>query len=86
MDANKRSFRVPCEIGYECIPQEGSSTECGDCGQPIGEDYRGRRSTARIRCGAKKVKGRKRHLLVDTEGLILEAKAHSAKVLDLEGI
>ena len=36
--------------------------------------------------GGKKVKGRKRHLLVDAEGLILEAKAHSAKVLDLEGI
>jgi putative transposase len=36
--------------------------------------------------GGKKVKGRKRHLLVDTEGLVLRAKVHSAKVLDLEGI
>ena len=36
--------------------------------------------------GAKKVKGRKRHLLVDTEGLVLKAKVHSAKVLDQEGI
>ncbi len=26
--------------------------------------------------GGKKVKGRKRHLLVDTEGLVLEAKVH----------
>jgi hypothetical protein len=86
MEANKRSFRVPCGIDYECIPQEGSSTECGDCGQPIGEDYRGRRGTARIRCGTKKVKGRKRRLLVDTEGLILEAKVHSAKVVGQEGI
>ncbi len=34
----------------------------------------------------KKVKGRKRHLLVDTEGLVLKAKVHSAKVLDQEGI
>jgi putative transposase len=32
------------------------------------------------------VKGRKRHLLVDTEGLVLKAKVHSAKVLDQEGI
>ena len=36
--------------------------------------------------GAKKVKGRKRHLLVDTEGLVLRAKVHSAKVQDREGI
>src|SRR5215207_7053895 len=27
--------------------------------------------------GGKKVKGRKRHLLVDTEGLVLKAKVHS---------
>jgi putative transposase len=36
--------------------------------------------------GAKKVKGRKRHLLVDTEGFVLSAKVHSAKVMDYEGI
>ena len=30
--------------------------------------------------GGKKVRGRKRHLLVDTEGLVLKAKVHSAKV------
>jgi putative transposase len=34
----------------------------------------------------KKVKGRKRHLLVDTEGFVLRAKVHSAKVMDYEGI
>jgi putative transposase len=32
--------------------------------------------------GNKKVRGRKRHLLVDTEGLVLKAKVHSAKVPD----
>jgi putative transposase len=36
--------------------------------------------------GAKKVKGRKRHLLVDTQGLVLQAKVHSAKVVDRDGI
>jgi putative transposase len=36
--------------------------------------------------GGKKVKGRKRHLLVDTEGFVLRAKIHSAKVMDYEGI
>jgi hypothetical protein len=36
--------------------------------------------------GGKKVKGRKRHILVDTEGFVLKAKIHSAKVLDQVGI
>jgi putative transposase len=36
--------------------------------------------------GGKKVKGRKRHLLVDTEGFVLRATVHSAKVMDYEGI
>jgi putative transposase len=35
---------------------------------------------------AKRVEGRKRHLLVDTEGLVLKAKIHSAKVPDEDGI
>jgi putative transposase len=36
--------------------------------------------------GGKKVKGRKRHLLVDTQSLVLKARVHSAKVQDREGI
>jgi transposase len=36
--------------------------------------------------GGKKVKGRKRHLLVDTQGLVLKAKVHSAKIQDRDGI
>src|SRR3569623_1402560 len=36
--------------------------------------------------GGKKVKGRKRHLLVDTQGLVLEARVHGAEVQDREGI
>jgi putative transposase len=36
--------------------------------------------------GAKKVKGRKRHLLVDTQGLVLMAEVHSANIQDREGI
>ena len=35
---------------------------------------------------ATKVEGRKRHLLVDTEGLVLKARVHSAKVPDADGI
>src|SRR5215212_2370341 len=36
--------------------------------------------------GAKKVKGRKRHLLVDTQGLVLEVRVHNANVKDRDGI
>src|SRR4028118_878034 len=36
--------------------------------------------------GGKKVRGRKRHLLVDTEGLVLKATVHSAKVPAQDGI
>ncbi len=34
----------------------------------------------------KQIKGRKRHILVDTEGFLLKAKVHSAKVFDRDGI
>ncbi len=30
--------------------------------------------------GGKQIKGTKRHILVDTEGLLLKVKVHSAKV------
>jgi putative transposase len=36
--------------------------------------------------GGKKIRGRKRHLLVDTEGFVLKARVHSAKLMDQEGI
>ncbi len=36
--------------------------------------------------GGKKICGRKRHLLVDTEGFVLKARGHSAKLMDQEGI
>jgi len=36
--------------------------------------------------GGKKIRGRKRHLLVDTEGFVLKARVHSAKLIDQEGI
>ena len=34
--------------------------------------------------GAKKVKGRKRHILVDTQGLVLEVRVHGAQIQDLK--
>ncbi len=35
---------------------------------------------------AKKVKGRNRHLLIDSRGLVLKAKVHAANVMDRDGI
>jgi putative transposase len=36
--------------------------------------------------GAKKTNGRKRHLLVDTQGLVLKAKVHPADIADRDGV
>jgi putative transposase len=36
--------------------------------------------------GGKQVKGRKRHLLVDTEGLVLRATVHPANIMDRDGV
>ena len=36
--------------------------------------------------GAKKIKGRKRHALVDTQGLVLKATVHTAEVMDRDGV
>jgi putative transposase len=36
--------------------------------------------------GGKKIDGRKRHLLVDTEGFVLKVKVHSAKISEQQGI
>jgi len=34
----------------------------------------------------KKIKGRKRHLLVDTQGFVLKAKVHAADIMDRDGV
>jgi putative transposase len=36
--------------------------------------------------GAKQIKGRKRHLLVDTQGLVLTVNVHPADVMDRDGV
>ena len=36
--------------------------------------------------GAKKIKGRKRHLLVETQGLVLACTVHAADVMDRDGV
>ncbi len=61
----------------------GAGAECRERGQPVGEDHRKR--GARGYDAGKKVKGRKRHILVDTEGLLLRVVALPADIQDRDG-
>ena len=71
--------RLRCQLGRDPNPGAGivdsqSVKTTGAGGQERGFDP------------AKKVDGRKRHLLVDTQGLVLKARVHSAEVPDQDGI
>ena len=71
--------RLRCRLGRDPNPSAGivdsqSARTSGVGGQERGFDP------------AKNVEGRKRHLLLDTEGLVLKAKVHSARVPDADGI
>ena len=79
--AQRRATRaVAGSLGQEPAPERGYCADSqpakttGVGGEQGGYD------------GNKKVRGRKRHLLVDTEGLVLKAKVHSAKVPDQDGL
>jgi putative transposase len=67
-------------------PEKGSSAQRGRGGLPVGQEHRGRRGRTRLRWRQEGQGHSKRHILVDTEGFVLKAKVHSAKVLDHEGI
>jgi len=56
---------------------------CGDHRQPVGEDRRKR--GARGYDAGKKIKGRKRHIIVDTLGLLLAIVVHPANIQDRDG-
>jgi putative transposase len=65
------------------VGREGADPESRHHRRPVGEDDRKRGPTGYD--AGKKVKGRKRHLVVDTLGLVLAVVVHSAGIQDLAG-
>ena len=65
------------------VPGPPAQPQRGHHRQPVGEDH-GKRGPRGYDAG-KKVKGRKRHIVVDTQGLLLAVAVHPADVQDREG-
>ena len=70
--------QVRVQAGRDAQPSAGivdsQSVKTTSVGGPRGFD------------GGKKINGRKRHLLVDTQGLVLQVKVHEAGIMDRDGI
>lgn len=74
--------RHPARHAAPC-PGSGDQPQRGHHRQPVGEDH-GKRGPRGYDAG-KKVKGRKRHIVVDTLGLLLAVAVHPAHIQDRDG-
>ena len=74
--------RHPARHAAPC-PGSGDQSQRGHHRQPVGEDH-GKRGPRGYDAG-KKVKGRKRHIVVDTLGLLLAVAVHPAHIQDRDG-
>jgi transposase len=75
----------PCRAAGTRAPAPGAQphSQCGGPGQPEREDHRKRGPHGFD--GAKKLNGRKRHLLVDTLGLVCKVHVTPADISDRDG-
>src|SRR5215203_7557739 len=78
LDAALRE-RLRLQLGRHAHPSAGIVVSQSAKTSGVGGESRGYD-------GGKKVRGRKRQLLVDTEGFVFKARVHSAKVPDQDGL